>query len=61
MFGSMLDSQRAETSQQQSAIPTPQLDIQRAESSRQHVRALNKQFARSIFFLLERALQPVGE
>lgn len=41
----MLDSQRAETSQQQSATATPQLDIQRAESSRQHVRALNKQFA----------------
>lgn len=52
MFGSTLDAQRAEPSQQQSSTALPQLDIQRAESSQQHVRALNKQFARSIFYLL---------
>ncbi|KAF3448480.1 hypothetical protein FNV43_RR09193 [Rhamnella rubrinervis] len=44
MAGSPFDVHRAETSQQQ-PTSTPQLDLQRAESSRQHVRALNTQFA----------------
>ncbi|XP_019155801.1 PREDICTED: uncharacterized protein LOC109152617 [Ipomoea nil] len=44
LAASPFDSQRAEPSQQLS-VPTPQLDMQRAESSRQHVRALNTQFA----------------
>ncbi|XP_031116731.1 uncharacterized protein LOC116020394 [Ipomoea triloba] len=43
--GSPFDSQRAEPSQKLS-VPTPQLDMRRAESSRQHVTALNTQFAR---------------
>ncbi|VFQ63248.1 unnamed protein product [Cuscuta campestris] len=42
--GSLFDSQRAEPSQQLS-VSSPQLDMRRAESSRQHVRALNNQFA----------------
>lgn len=45
MSGSIFDSQKAEQSQPQT-MKTPQLDMQRAESSRQHVRALNTQFAR---------------
>ncbi|KAK4338360.1 hypothetical protein RND71_042847 [Anisodus tanguticus] len=44
MAGSIFDSQKAEQSQPQT-MKTPQLDMQRAESSRQHVRALNTQFA----------------
>ncbi|GLT78287.1 hypothetical protein SLA2020_498270 [Shorea laevis] len=44
MAGSLFDAQRAEPSQQESTT-SPQLDPQRAESSLQHVRALNNQFA----------------
>ncbi|KAF8032956.1 hypothetical protein BT93_D1748 [Corymbia citriodora subsp. variegata] len=44
MAGSTLDVQRAEPSQQQFMV-TPPLDMHRAESSRQYVRALNTQFA----------------
>lgn len=44
MEGSLFDVHRAEPSQQQSMTTEP-LDMQRAESSRQHVRALNTQFA----------------
>ncbi|XP_055821439.1 uncharacterized protein LOC129889975 isoform X2 [Solanum dulcamara] len=44
MAGSIFDSQKAEQSQPQT-MKAPQLDMQRAESSRQHVRALNTQFA----------------
>ena len=48
MEGSLFDVHRAEPSQQPIAVP-PSLDMKRAESSQQHVRALNTQFARSIF------------
>ncbi|CAN4127507.1 unnamed protein product [Withania somnifera] len=41
MEGSIFGSQKAEPQ----TMKTPQLDMQRAESSRQHVRALNTQFA----------------
>lgn len=34
------------------SVPQPPLDMERAESSRQHVRALNTQFARFMSFLL---------
>ncbi|KAF2297654.1 hypothetical protein GH714_001961 [Hevea brasiliensis] len=44
MAGSSFDVRRAEPSQQQSTAMPP-LDVHRAESSRQHVRALNTQFA----------------
>ncbi|GLU05745.1 hypothetical protein SLE2022_228260 [Rubroshorea leprosula] len=44
MVGSPFDAQRAEPSQPQ-LTTTTQLDPQRAELSRQHVRALNHQFA----------------
>ncbi|TMX01485.1 hypothetical protein EJD97_024448 [Solanum chilense] len=44
IMGSLFDSQKAEQSQPQK-VKAPQLDMQRAESSRQHVRALNTQFA----------------
>ncbi|XP_024043617.1 uncharacterized protein LOC18048921 isoform X2 [Citrus clementina] len=44
MEGSLFDVHRAEPSQQQSMTTEP-LDMQRAESSRQHVSALNTQFA----------------
>ncbi|KAJ4713029.1 Pleckstrin domain superfamily protein isoform 1 [Melia azedarach] len=44
MAGSLFDVHRAEPSQQQSMATQP-LDKQQAESSRQHVRALNTQFA----------------
>ncbi|KAL5748654.1 hypothetical protein ACOSQ2_025951 [Xanthoceras sorbifolium] len=44
MAGSPFDDHRAEPSQQRPSV-TPTLDTQRAESSRQHVRALNAQFA----------------
>ncbi|KAJ0049669.1 hypothetical protein Pint_16036 [Pistacia integerrima] len=44
LAGSAFDSHRAEPSQQPST-ETPALDMQQAESSRQHVRALNTQFA----------------
>ncbi|XP_009628507.1 uncharacterized protein [Nicotiana tomentosiformis] len=44
MAGSIFDPQKAEQSLPQT-MKTPQLDMQRAESSRQHVRALNTQFA----------------
>ncbi|EOY24615.1 Pleckstrin domain superfamily protein isoform 1 [Theobroma cacao] len=44
MAGSLFDAQRAEPSQQQSTA-TPPLDPQQAELSRQHVKALNTQFA----------------
>ncbi|XP_057511824.1 uncharacterized protein LOC130793969 isoform X1 [Actinidia eriantha] len=44
MAGSPFDVHRAEPSQQQS-VGTPPLDMRRAELSRQHVRALNTQFA----------------
>ncbi|CAI9288918.1 unnamed protein product [Lactuca saligna] len=44
MVGAQFDFQRAESSQQKS-IAAPSLDMRRAESSRQHVRALNNQFA----------------
>ncbi|CAN4077820.1 unnamed protein product [Withania somnifera] len=44
MAGSIFDSQKAEQSQPQT-LKTPQLNMLRAESSRQHVRALNTQFA----------------
>ncbi|XP_022849712.1 uncharacterized protein LOC111371790 [Olea europaea var. sylvestris] len=43
IMGSPFDAQRSETSIQPKQLPP--LDIQRAESSRQHVRALNTQFA----------------
>ena len=49
MAGSPFDVHRAEPSQQQS-VGTPPLDMRRAELSRQHVRALNTQFARSFLF-----------
>jgi hypothetical protein len=49
MEGSTFDGHRAELSQQLTATTT--LDIQRAKSSRQHVRALNTQFARSNFLI----------
>ncbi|XP_057977640.1 uncharacterized protein LOC131164461 isoform X2 [Malania oleifera] len=47
MARSPFDFHRAEPSQQplMAAAATPPLDMQRAESSRQHVRALNTQFA----------------
>ncbi|PON67612.1 Talin [Trema orientale] len=44
IVGSPFDVHRAEISQQPS-MATPPLNLQRAESSRQHVRALNTQFA----------------
>ncbi|PSS04130.1 Nuclear pore complex protein like [Actinidia chinensis var. chinensis] len=44
MAGSPFDVHRAEPSQQQS-VRTPPLDMRQAELSRQHVRALNTQFA----------------
>ncbi|XP_047337917.1 uncharacterized protein LOC124941618 [Impatiens glandulifera] len=44
MAGSPFDTNRAEPSQRQST-ETPNLDTGRAELSRQHVRALNSQFA----------------
>lgn len=44
MEGSLFDVHRAEPSQQL-MVSTPQLDMKRAESSQQHVRALNTQFA----------------
>ncbi|XP_050151981.1 uncharacterized protein LOC126626651 isoform X1 [Malus sylvestris] len=44
MAGSSFDSNRAEPSQEKST-DTPPLDAQRAAASRQHVRALNTQFA----------------
>ncbi|KAJ9147845.1 hypothetical protein P3X46_029961 [Hevea brasiliensis] len=44
MAGSTFDAYRAEPSQQQLTATVP-LDMRRAESSRQHVRALNTQFA----------------
>ncbi|XP_038687089.1 uncharacterized protein LOC119986551 [Tripterygium wilfordii] len=44
LAGSLFDVHRAEPSQQQSLV-APVLDVQRAELSRQHVRALNTQFA----------------
>ncbi|KAK7307831.1 hypothetical protein VNO77_41239 [Canavalia gladiata] len=44
MEGSLFDVHRAEPSQQPS-VATPPLDMKRAESSQQHVRALNTQFA----------------
>ncbi|KAK4843008.1 hypothetical protein QYF36_002725 [Acer negundo] len=43
MAGLHFGDHRAEPSQQRSSV-TPTLDMQRAESSRQHVRALNAQF-----------------
>lgn len=46
-FGSRIDAGKAGSSQQQT-LATSQLDKHRAESSRQHVMALNKQFARWI-------------
>lgn len=49
MEGSTFDGHRAESSQQLTATTT--LDMQRAKSSRQHVRALNTQFARSNFLI----------
>lgn len=49
MAGSPFDFHRAEPSQQP-VMTTPPLDVRRAESSRQHVRALNTQFARSLFY-----------
>ncbi|GMP96141.1 hypothetical protein CsSME_00044913 [Camellia sinensis var. sinensis] len=45
MAGSPFDDHRAEPSLQQSMETPPQLDMHRAELSRQHVRALNTQFA----------------
>ncbi|KAL5098903.1 hypothetical protein RYX36_003230, partial [Vicia faba] len=44
MEGSLFDVHRAEPSQQL-MVATPPLDMKRAESSQQHVRALNTQFA----------------
>ncbi|XP_004143935.1 uncharacterized protein LOC101205107 [Cucumis sativus] len=44
LAGSSFDIQRAEPSQRQKT-KTPTLDVRRAESSQQHVRALNTQFA----------------
>lgn len=44
MLGPQIDFQWA-TSSQPKTMGTPSLDMQRAESSRQHVRALNNQFA----------------
>lgn len=49
MEGSLFDVHRAEPSQQL-MVATPPLDMKRAESSQQHVRALNTQFARFIFY-----------
>ncbi|CAI0471598.1 unnamed protein product [Linum tenue] len=46
-MGSFSDVHKAVTSQKQFKTATPSLDVQRAELSRQHVRALNSQFARS--------------
>ncbi|RYQ79820.1 hypothetical protein Ahy_Scaffold1g106630 isoform D [Arachis hypogaea] len=43
MEGSLFDVHRAEPSQETMAVPS--LDMQRAESSQKHVRALNTQFA----------------
>jgi nuclear pore complex protein Nup50 len=51
MEGSLFDIHRAEPSQQLMG-EAPQLDMKRAESSQQHVRALNTQFARFIFNLM---------
>lgn len=48
MEGSPFGFQRAEPSQAP-VVATQPLDLKRAESSQQHVRALNTQFARSIF------------
>jgi len=44
MAGPLFGIHRAEPSQQQSMVPPP-LDMRRAQLSRQHVRALNAQFA----------------
>ncbi|KAK7309000.1 hypothetical protein RJT34_05392 [Clitoria ternatea] len=44
MEGSLFDVHRAKPSQQ-AVVATPSLDMKRAESSQQHVRALNTQFA----------------
>ncbi|CAI0471593.1 unnamed protein product [Linum tenue] len=44
-MGSFSDVHKAVTSQKQFKTATPSLDVQRAELSRQHVRALNSQFA----------------
>lgn len=49
MEGSLFDVHRAEPSQQP-IVAAPPLDMKRAESSQQHVRALNTQFARFIFY-----------
>lgn len=49
MEGSLFDIHRAEPSQQP-IVAAPPLDMKRAESSQQHVRALNTQFARFIFY-----------
>lgn len=47
MVGPQVDFQWAAPSQPKS-MGIPSLDMQRAESSRQHVRALNNQFARFV-------------
>lgn len=50
MEGSIFGIHKAEPSQQQPMV-TPPLDMPRAQLSRQHVRALNAQFARSALFI----------
>lgn len=49
MEGSIFGFRKAEPSEQQPMV-TPPLDMRRAQLSRQHVRALNAQFARSTLF-----------
>ncbi|GAB4834333.1 hypothetical protein Ancab_032587 [Ancistrocladus abbreviatus] len=51
MGESLIHGLGAEPSQQQVAA-APAFDLRRAESSRQHVRALNTQFARKILVML---------
>jgi len=51
MEGSLFDVHRAEPSQQP-MVAAPPLNMKRAESSQQHVRALNTQFARFIFYFM---------
>jgi len=51
MEGSLFDAHRAEPSQQP-LVAAPPLNMKHAESSQQHVRALNTQFARFIFYFM---------
>jgi len=55
MEGSLFDVHRAEPSQHpRPTVTAPSLDMKRAESSQQHVRALNTQFARFIFYFISK-------